>query len=275
MKIKKHFKYKSHGQIWRILISDSDKLIIETRDRVTKEVFYQCYELGTGKSIFTDLQLEDKFWVGIEGLYKNIIYFHKFPKPDMPGHKQIIAFDIASQKTLWSNTDLSFLFIDDDLVYGFQQGFEERTFYALDYLSGAVLKEFGNDYKTINMLRAESEEEKDWSDYLYPKKFTEAETDLRVDKAVKSKTENLAIEGEVEYNFSGDLLCFNFHSKVFEGSFVNRFFAVNLSNGKLLLDEVLNANATALFTDSFFVYKNFLFLLREKNEVIVYALTKT
>lgn len=273
MKIKKHFKYKSQRQIWRILISDSDKLILETRDTGTKEVFFNCYELNTGKPVFADLQLEDKFWLGIEAVYKNIIYFHKFPKPDMPGHKQIIAFDIASQKILWINNELSFLFIDEDLVYGFQQGFEERSFYALDYLNGELVKEFGNDYKTINAFRAKSEEEKDWSDFLYPRILTEAENDIRIDRAVKSKTENLAIEGEVEYNFSGDLLCFNFHSKVFEGSFVNRFFAVNLSDGKMLLDEVLNANATALFADSFFVYKNFLFLLREKNEIMVYKIS--
>jgi hypothetical protein len=45
---------------------------------------------------------------------------------------------------------------------------------------------------------------------------------------------------------------------------------MNLTNEQILLNEVLNANAASLFTDSFFVYKNFLFLLREKNEIIVY-----
>lgn len=270
--MKKHFSYKTPQQIWRILISDSDKLILETRDINTKEVFYHCYELESGRVIFADLQLEEKFWLGIEAVYKDIIFFHKFPKPDLPGHKQIIAFDIASQKILWINNDLSFLFVNDNKVYGFQQGFEERYFFSLDYLNGELIKEFGGDYRTINELRNKAEDEKDWSGYIYPKAFHNEENDLRINEAIKAKTKNLAIEGEVEYNFRGNLLFFNFHSKVFEGSYVNKFIALNLDDGKILLNEVLNANAPSLFTDSFFVYKNFLFLLREKNEVSIYEI---
>lgn len=272
MKIAKLYSYKSPGQIWRILISDCDKLILETRDTKTKEVFYHCFNLKSGDKYFSDLQLEEKFWLGIEAVYKEIIYFHKFPKPDMPLHKQIIAYDIALEKILWTNTDLSFLFIHKDLVYGFQQGFEERFFYALDYLNGEIIKDFGNDFKTINMVRKQAEGEKDWSGYIYPKVFANDENDTRISDAINSRTKNLAIEGEVEYNLYQNLLLFNYHSKIFEGSFVNKFSAVDLNLGKTILTEVLNANAAVLFTDSFFVYKKFLFLLREKNEVAVYQL---
>ncbi|MCX6169291.1 MAG: DUF4905 domain-containing protein [Ignavibacteriales bacterium] len=270
--MKKHFSYKSPRQIWRILISDSDKLILETRDTNTKEVYLHCYDLESGRIIFSDLQLEEKFWLGIEAVYKDIILFHKFPKPDLPGHKQIIAFDIASQKILWTNSDLSFLFVEDNLVYGFQQGFEERYFFSLDYLNGELIKDFGNDYKTINDLRRKAEDEKDWSNYIYPKIINKDEDDPRILGAINTQTKNLAIEGEVEYNFRSDLLFFNFHSKVFEGSYINKFLAMNLNDEQIILNEVLNANASALFTDSFFVYKNFLFLLREKNEVLVFEI---
>lgn len=272
MKITKLYSYKSTGQIWRILISDSDKLILETRDVNTKEVFYNCFNLERGDKYFSDFQLDEKFWIGIEAVYKDILFFHKFPKPDLPQHKQIIAYDIASEKILWTNADLSFLFINHDLVYGFQQGFEDRYFHALDYLSGEIVKDFGNDFKTINMLRSQAEEEKDWSDYSYPNILKDGEADARIIEAINAQTKNLAIEGEVEYNLFKDLLLFNFHSKVFEGSFVNKFSAVDLKTGKQIFSEVLNANTAVLFTDSFFVYKNILFLLREKNEVVVYRL---
>jgi len=272
MEIIKLYNYKSPGQIWRILISDTDKLILETRDRETKEVFYHCFNLGTGEKYFSDFQLDEKYWLGIESVYKDIIFFHKFPTPDLPQHKQIIAYDIASEKILWSNADLAFLFIHNDLVYGFQQGFEDRFFYSLDYLNGEIRKEFGNDFRTVNALRSQAEDEKDWSNYIYPDNFKGDQSDSRITEAVKSATKNLVIEGEVEYNLYKDLLLFNFHSKVFEGSFVNKFAAVDIPSKKTILTEVLNENATALFTDSFFVYKNFLFLLKEKNEVAVYKI---
>lgn len=272
MKIKKLYSYKSDKQIWRILISDSDKLILETRNLNTKEVFFNCYYIENGKNIFCDFQLNEKCWVGIEEIYKDIIFFHYFPKPDMPHHKGIIAFDIASQNILWTNNEFSFLFADEEKVYGFKQGFEERYFSSLDYLSGELIEEFGSDHKKINALQKSAENEKDWSSYLYPKVFSNDEIDSRIAEAIGRQTNNTNVEAEVEYNFKNDLLFFNFHTKVFENSFINRFLAVDLNSNEVILSEILNANSSALFTDSFFVYKKYLFLLREKNEVIVYKI---
>ena len=270
--MEKHFTYKSDKQIWRILISDSNKLILETRDLSTKEVFFNCYYLENGENIFHDLQLEEKCWIGIEEIYKDIIFFHYFPKPDMPHHKGIIAFDIVSQNILWTNNEFSFLFVNEDKVYGFKQGFEERFFSSLNYLSGKLIEEFGSNHKKINTLQKISENEKDWDSYLYPKTLSKDEIDSRIAEAIQKQTKDIIVEGEIEYNSKSDLLFFNFHTKVFENSFVNRFLTVDLNANKVILSEILNANATALFTDSFFIYKKYLFLLREKNEVVVYKI---
>ena len=268
--MKKHFTYKSEKQVWRILISDSDKLILETRDLNTKEVFFNCFYLENGENVFCDLQLDEKCWVGIEEIYKDIIFFHYFPKPDMPLHKGIIAFDIASQNILWTNNEFSFLFANDEKIYGFKQGFEERYFSALNYLSGELIEEFGSDHRKINALQKTAENEKDWSVYLYPQKLDEGELDPRINKSINSLTENLVVEGGVEYNSKNDFLFFNFNTKILENSFVNKFFTVDLNSSEVILSEILNANASSLFTDSFFIYKKYLFLLREKNEVIIY-----
>jgi hypothetical protein len=272
MEIRKLYSYKSNKQIWRILISDSDKLILETRDLNTKEVFFNCYYIENGENIFCDFQLNEKCWVGIEEIYRDIIFFHYFPKPDMPHHKGIIAFDIASQNILWTSNEFSFLFTSDEKVYGFKQGFEERYFSSFDYLTGELIEEHGSDHKKINSIKKSADDEKDWNSYLYPKVFSNDEIDPRIAEAIRRQTNNTTVEGEVEYNFKNDLLFFNFHTKVFENSFVNKFLAVDLNSNNVILSEVLNTNASALFTDSFFIYKKYLFLLREKNEVVIYKL---
>ena len=78
MNLTKLYSYKSSGQIWRILISDNEKLVMETRDRSSKEVSIQCFNLFSGEKVFTDFQLEEKHWIGIETIYKDVILFHKF-----------------------------------------------------------------------------------------------------------------------------------------------------------------------------------------------------
>ncbi|MCL6099741.1 MAG: DUF4905 domain-containing protein [Bacteroidetes bacterium] len=271
MKMEKHFSYKSPHQIWRILISDSEKLILETRDVNSKEVFFHCFDLWEGTKIFSDFQLEDKYWVGIETVHKDIIYFHKFPKPDLPIHTGIIAFDPASQKILWTNAGLSFLFAYQDKIYGFKQGFEERYFYELDYLDGSLTKEYENDHAAINKLKNQANNTKDWGSYLYPE-ILKNNSDEKINRLITQQTGKNETAGEVEYNVYNSYLLFSYHSKVFENSLVNKFFAVDLNSEKIVFSEILNANVTAMLTDSFFLYKNLLFLLREKNEVIVYKI---
>lgn len=267
----KHFEYKSEKQIFRLLISDSEKLLIETRDTETKEVFFNCFELENGKRIFNDLQLEEKTWLGIEAIYKEIIFFHKFPKPDMPGHKEIIAFDLEQQKIIWQNNELAFSFVYDGKVYCYSQGFEERFFSALDYKTGELVNDLGNNFTSVNSLRTESENSKDWSCYVYPelKKSYASESNQQV---ITQFTEGFSLVGEIEWAELDDILLFTFHTKEKDEKFTNRFAAISKTTCDTILFEALNEKITALLTDSFFVYKNFLFLLKGKNEVRIYGL---
>jgi len=270
--VKKIYSYKDKNQIWRILISNSEKLVLETRNINTKEVFYHCFKLDTGKKIFYGLQLEEKYWLGIETVFNDLIFFHKFPKPDLPGHKEIIAFDINVQKVIWSNKETAFLFIYDNKVYGFKQGFEERFFYAYNLMTGELTEDLGTDFKTINKLKLLAGKQQNWEFYIYPKIFHQGETDNNIEKLIIKQTNDLDIIGEVEYNIYQNILFFNYHIRLTDNIYINKFIAEDLNTGKILLSDVLNKEAKSLFTDSFFVYKDYLFLLKEKNEFEVYRL---
>lgn len=268
--MKQHFKYSSPKQLWRILISESDKLILETRDMESKEVFFNCIDLKNVQKIFSDLQHEEKSWIGIEDIYKDIIYFHKYVKPDMPGHKGIIAFDIETQKILWTNKELIYFFADADKVFCFTQGFDERAFYSLNYITGELLEDLGSNYQSINTLKDSSKNPRDWSVYIYPQIFNTAEE--KIYKIVKPHIRNMEITGNIEYIVYEDLLLFNYHNRTSENKFDNNFIVININSGKVVWRDVLNAAVSALYTDSFFIYKNFLFLLKGKNEVTIFNL---
>ena len=65
MKLKKNYTFNNYRQIWR-LIPTINKLIIEERDQDKNQVFFNCVQLETGKKIFENLQLDEKFWIGID-----------------------------------------------------------------------------------------------------------------------------------------------------------------------------------------------------------------
>lgn len=267
----KHFKYSSKRQLWRLLISDYDKIIIESRDVSSKEVFFDCYDLNSTKTVFKNFQLEEKYWLGIESVYKDIIYFHRFPKPDMPQHKEIIAVDINSQNNLWNNSTLTFHFVAEDIVYAYTQGFEDRDYFALNYLSGEIIENIGPDYEKINSLRSELDKSEKWNNYYYPEKLNQ-NSDSAILSMVESKTHKYQIAGDIETIDFNNKFLFSFNYLVKESIYSNVFFALDKVSGKELLKIELNENVSSLFNDSFFIYKDFLFLLKEKSGLIIYKI---
>ena len=271
MKLKKHFTFSDKKQIWRLLISDSDKLIIETRDTDKKEVFFHCIDLKTGKKIFKNLQLEEKFWIGIEAVYNDIIFFHHFAKPNMPEHKKIFAYDINNGKIIWSNDELSFLTIIDETVYAFIKKFEGQNVYALNFYSGEIVEEFGNNAEKLNELMDIAGESEDYSDYRYPENSADL-IDLKILDLINSETAAKDIINNAEFIIIEDLLLFNYYVRSQQNLLDNEFAVYNIVKKKKLFSETLNRNLNSFSPDSFFCFKNVLLLLKNKNEIISFTI---
>lgn len=273
MKIIPRYVFTNDRQLWRILISESNKVIIEDRDSEHKQVYFNCLEAQTGHELFRNFQMEEKFWIGIEAIYKDIIYFHKFAKPDMPGHKEIIAFDILSQQVLWQNDKYAFLFIYDDKVYTYKQKFEGRNFFALDYLSGEELEDLGDNNFAINQIRDQINVEEQYKDYLFPNIFrNDTNIDIDTKQIILDFSEGFEIQGNIEFVRYKDILLFNYYAKASEKQSINRFIAVDTNTKEKVFEEILNLSANAYVPDSFFMKDNLIFLLKEKRELYVFAI---
>lgn len=275
MKIKKLYKHDNKKQIWRILPTSENKIVVEEREPTTKEVFFSCLDIKSGKKIFKDLQLEEKNWIGIESIYNDIIFFHAYGTPNMPAHKGIITFDIISQTTLWQNNSYIFSFILNDKVYCFQQRFEGRRFFALDYLTGNVLEDIGNEASAINKLKEESDAKLWQQNYLFPEYFNRNNSaEKHYEKYLQQVLIEKVIKGEINYLNYEDILLFNFHEVTKTNTLSNEFIAVDLAKNKFLLKETLDKNLINLMPESFFVKDNFLFLIVDKTKLLVYQITK-
>ena len=274
MKIKKNYLYDNRKQIWRLIPTDTKKLVIEERDIEKKQVYFSCIHSETGKKIFKNFQLDEKFWIGIETIYKDVIYFHKFVKPDMPQHIGIIAFDLNKQKVLWQNDDSNFLFVYDDKLYCYKQNFESRNYIILNYATGQVAEDIGGSVEKINELRKKAANPDDYSSYHFPQTFyPQSQIDERFNHTFSNLRNEYVISGNIEYIGLNNLLLFNFHEAAEAGFLRNIFKAVDLSTGKYILEEVLMSKTTAYVPDSFFVKDDLLFLLIEKTRLGVYRIS--
>ncbi len=273
MQLKKLYKHDNKKQIWRILPTTNKKLVIEEREISTKEVFFSCLDIESNKILFKDFQLDEKNWCGIESIYKDIIYFHAYGKPDMPNHKSIIAFEIKSQKVLWRNDSYVFSFIYEDKVYCYQQRFESRVFYSLDYLSGIVISEAENDSEMITQLKDKVDEEFWKQKYLFPEYFNRGDSVLGQHQKYLMDILNLkVIKGEISFIKTNNLLLFNYHEVSKSNTLNNIFIGYELEKNKIILEETLDKNLVNLMPESFFVKDNFLFLIVDKTKLFVYQI---
>lgn len=275
MRFKKKFSFKNKNQIWRLLIAESEngKLIVETRDTLSdsKEVYYNCLDLNSGKILFSDLQLDEKSWIGIETIYKDVILFHQYAIPNMPGHKRIIAFDINSQKVIWQNDEFVFRFVYEDIVYASFASMLGEKYFALDLQTG--------DIKTPEGLPAEEVliksqlAAKDYSNYIFPEILEPFSDDFeKIHSLLEKEIGGVNINGKIEFVQIDKTVLANFHLENGADSVTNKFVAVDKGRNKTIFSDLLNKSAKTYVPDSFFVYKNLLFLLKEKKEVLVVEL---
>jgi len=271
MKLKKIYRFDNKRQIWRIIPTSTGQLIIEEREPEKKQAYFHCLTLESGKKLLKDFQLDDKFWVGIETIRDDIIYFHKYAKPDMPKHRGIFAYGIKSQDLIWENPELVFQFLFGDKLYAFKERFEGKYYYSINPLNGEIIEEIGENYDLINNLRSESLIEEDSKGQLFPQIFeTESVADNRAIDSINSLRNHIVISGKMEHILKNDLLLVSFHEVNSKGTFNNLFKAVDLSTGKYILEEVINKETNLYLTDSFFIKDDFLFLLFGKTRLQVY-----
>ena len=267
MKVTPLYSFSNNRQIWRIVPAGGN-IILEERVQLRKEVFFSCINLASGEYIFRDYQPAEKFWIGIESVHNGVIYFHKYAKPDMPGHKEIIAVDLYSQETLWNSDKYSFLYAVENRIYAYHTVFEGRKYVILDPGTGETVKTLEENEVDINELRFKSYDNEFFRDSFFPVLCSIEDPAVRVASAVSDKK----IAGRVECIKHRGHYFLSFHFEESRGLLRNLFCIVEITPEKIIFKEVLNQKTEKFIPENFFIKGDRLYLIKEKSELKVYSL---
>ncbi len=276
-KLKPFLNYSQKGNIWRMHFSPSDILVCETRDLNLKETFFFSLNYKTKQVYLSNFQLNEKWWIAIESVNDDTIFFNRFKTPELPEHLGIIAVDLKTGNIKWNNTDLTFLFADCSDVYAYMQHFEREIYFKLNGETGNVIESYEDDKIADSLLELKSfNEEKMFSDFIYPEIYIEGNNvEQKIEEYLMERFRDTKYMGEIEFILSGELLIYNFHADM--GVNIKDITSRNLSNHleiydfsskKIIHDEILNAEAANYVPDSFFIKDGFLFYIKEKKELI-------
>lgn len=135
--------------IWRVSPNHQNCIITEVRNINEKNVSFNCVEATTGQLKWNNIQLSQKWWIGVEGIFGDILILHEYERPDFPAHQKIIAIDINTGYTLWSNDEVVFISSNDNFIVASRINFNSTQNYKLNLLTGELICELDeNEFRT-------------------------------------------------------------------------------------------------------------------------------
>lgn len=126
---------------------------MEIRYPDSKQTEFLCLDRESGNVFWRERGFGDQWWIGMEGVHRDVLYVHGFATPELPEHKQITAVDVPTGKLLWFNGELKFCLAVSDSVYATRELPEGSVVLELDYRTGAILRSWGTDYQVLREAR--------------------------------------------------------------------------------------------------------------------------
>ncbi len=262
------WEFATNGMLWRMLVSNEGHFVGEDRDGEQKTVSFFCLNGESGKILWRDVRLQEKWWVGIETIHNDVVFFHEYASPDMPGHKKIYAVEISTGKVLWFNGELEFLLAHEDCVYASKLEHERRLFFELDLHTGAVLRELDAQYITVlNDTVAPKSENVEFPQTYNFSVYENTQLRHQIEKAV-SRSRDLQ---SIEYMEKDGKLVVSWYHNVgttIEQPILNHEIAVVDESLKVIYRDLINANMAMAVPDSFFGKGNFVYYIKNKKTLV-------
>jgi hypothetical protein len=264
-RIKVTWQYSTKGFLWRLVPTDNGYLVLEDRDTEKKLATFTCLDQRTGKTLWKDVQFDEKWWITIDTIHHDVVFLHGYASPDMPEEKKIFAVDIHTGKLRWFNDEMKFLLIHDENVYACKDGITERQFYELDLNTGNIKKEINED--AVDSLRRY--DARDVSKHLrFPNVFhNELEEPLLKDSVNRAtqKTNNVTL---IEYLEEGSYVVIGYYENTSANPtqqvLRQHITVMDRETKRILFSDTVTEDAAIAVPETFFSTGSFLYYIKNK-----------
>jgi hypothetical protein len=235
--------------VWRFDIdSQRDVLLIEIRDPSEKKVHFSSISLESGQVHFDDLETEERWLTGIEAVYDGVLLLHTYQSESGPAHKGLIALDVFTGKTLWSNFNLSFDYLSINGPVVFDIRFQPRKLILADIKTGATAR---NHEPSIDLELSK--------ELQLPQEIAD-EFALSLHLPVKP------LENSLHYLEQYNLRIVSLHA-ITTGVLQQHLYMMDDTH--IVFEDLLNTGIQKLQPESFLIYKNYLIYLKNQSQLKV------
>jgi hypothetical protein len=266
--------HRVDGVLWQLKLSTTGHLLAEVRHPERKTTRYTCLDARSGAARWQDLAFDEPWWIGVEEVLADRVYFHRYRKPDLPQHIGIIAVDLRTGATLWENREYTFVLALGDEVVATRQGFDALRSTVLDAATGEVVRELGTDIAALHALRAEHDAQDAFAGYAWPVAFDPTHPDWEaLSPAVAPHVPLQNIRGALDVLPCGELLLASWHESTGANGLLDQhFLAIDARSGAVAYRDRLAAGVASPTIDSFFVKDDLVLYVKDTDTLTVHIL---
>ena len=254
------FAYTSPGSLWQVLPvpRPNHHWLLEERSPEGQVSFVRVD--ARGEVVWRVSPWPDRWWVHLAGVAGNFALVREYADDQSPEHQHFHVLDLAQGEVLLGVDNFSFLGAQDTTVYGYLRSGEASQTAALNLPSGEI---------TVGIVVPETWPENNPVDrpFLYRDEDAGFGT---VSAFVKQYQDQTAVLG-AEYLETNRGVGLSFYLAEGKQAFANWLWWLS-PQGDLLHQECLGRGLSGIGQDTFWKYKDHLFYIKNKQELIGYAL---
>jgi hypothetical protein len=240
---------KFDGIIWKIEINEKyDLIAIETRNIKLRKTYFSVFNYYTGNILLKEKSFQEPWNLNLAYINNSVLIITANNQEGSPESKGIISVNIQNAEILWEHYNLSLNTINDLGLQVFDPRISPRRLFWINHLNGENTSEIKNiTYVNQSLLLPDLKNQFSFPDFILKEE----------------------IVGEISVLNFMDKTIISFHEKI-KNNIQLRLLVYQYNS--ILLDEILISDIQKLQPESFFIQKNHLFYIRNKNEIVSYLL---
>lgn len=240
---------KLSGLIWKIKVREELGLLaIESRNSDLKQVSFTVLNFINGNVHFKEITYSEKWNLNLAFIGKKNLIINSYANADSPESKGILSVNLADGSVIWETFNISLNLAQDSGLQVYDPRFQPRKYSWIDHI-------------TANPLDVQLQEQTPESTILFP------ETDNSF--CLPSFINHGQIVEDISVLSFSKKIFVSFH-EVNDGFFQQKLIVYQ--EDMVILDEILISGIQKLQPEAFFIQKNHLLYIRDKQEIISYLI---
>lgn len=246
-KLRQILSEKFDGIIWKIEMNDKFGLMaIESRIIDLKKTSFTVMNYHTGEVHFKEKIFQEPWNLNLAYIAQKNLIIKGFDQHESLESKGIISVNILNAEILWAHYNLSLNRATDEGLQVYDPRINPRRYSWISHINGESIL----DSEKVNYPR---------EPVLFPEFIQQSEIpDFLTRAEIIGKPSALSLENHT-------IICF--HEKI-TNKIQQRLLVYQ--EDTILLDEILIRDIQKLQPESFFMVNNYLFYIRNKNEIVSY-----